>query len=77
MIAVSRTAERAPLYTDAQRIALLEKDLDDTEAIFDGLRGEIAGVRTEMAALRQVLVGILVAVTTACIMLAVNLAVRS
>lgn len=72
---MSRTAERAPLYTDAQRIAMLERDLDDTDGIHDGLRSEIAAVRAEIAALRQVLVGILVAVTTASILLAINLAV--
>lgn len=77
MIAVGRTSERAPLYTDAQRIALLEKDLDETDDTFDGVRAEIAGVRAEMAALRQVLVGILVAVTTASILLAVNLVVKA
>ncbi|MCP5157775.1 MAG: hypothetical protein H6983_26620 [Ectothiorhodospiraceae bacterium] len=74
---MGRTSERAPLYTDAQRIALLEKDHDETDDTFDGVRAEIAGVRAEMAALRQVLVGILVAVTTASILLAVNLVVKA
>lgn len=72
---MSRTADRAPLYSDAQRIALAEKDLDETDDTFVALRSEIAGVRSEIAALRQVLVGILVAVTTASILLAINLVV--
>ncbi len=72
---MSRTAERAPLYTDAQRIALAEKDLDEIDDTFAALRAELAGARAELAALRQVLVGLLVAVTTASILLAINLVV--
>jgi hypothetical protein len=73
---VSRTAERAPLYSDAQRIALAEKDLDEFDEARAADRAEFAGLRSDMAALRQVLVGILVATTTASILLALNLVVK-
>lgn len=73
---MSRTAERAPLYTDAQRIALAEKDLDEFDEARAADRAEFAGLRADMAALRQVLVGILVATTTASILLALNMVVK-
>jgi len=63
-----RTAERST-FPDPIRIQLLEQDADEADASWEALRVEIA-------ALRQVLVGILVAVTTASILLAVNLVVR-
>ncbi|RTL08434.1 MAG: hypothetical protein EKK62_07700 [Acidimicrobiia bacterium] len=64
---MSRAEERKGFDTDV-RVRLLESDLDDNETAIDALRKEIA-------ATRQVLTGILVAVTVASIMLAINLVV--
>jgi hypothetical protein len=66
---MGRTADRAG-YDHQVRLSLVEKDIDQVEEGMSGLRAEIA-------ATRQVLIGILIAVTTASILLAVNLVVKT
>lgn len=77
---MGRTADRAE-FPDPMRIRLLEKDADECDISVDKLRADLntsaADLRSDMAALRQVLVGILVAVTVASIMLAINLVVKA
>ena len=75
---MGRTADRAE-FPDQVRIRLLEGDADECDTSVDKLRADFnasaADLRSDMAALRQVLTGILVAVTVASIMLALNLVV--
>lgn len=75
---MGRTQERSGFVPEV-RIALLEKDADECDTSVDLLRADLntsaADLRADMAALRQVLTGILVAVTVASIMLALNLVV--
>jgi hypothetical protein len=61
----SRSSERAT-FTHEVRVQLLEGDMDEHE-------NEMGGLRRELAATRQVLTGILIALTTASLMLAINL----
>lgn len=65
----SRSAMRAG-FTWEQRVQLAEGDLDEIDSATEGLR-------KELAATRQVLTGILIAVTTASILLALNLVVST
>ena len=75
---MGRTADRGDLDLPV-RIRMLEGDADAIEAGIAKLTEEIhearEDARKEVAALRQVLIGILVAVTTASILLALNLVV--
>lgn len=77
---MGRTADRAE-FPDPMRIRLLEKDADECDASVGRLRADLndkaADLRNDMAALRQVLTGLLVAVTVASIMLAINLVVKT
>lgn len=52
------------------RVQLLETDMDKDDE-------EKEGIRNELRALRMVLIGILVSVTTASVLLAVNVAVST
>lgn len=60
----SRTADRVD-FTDGVRLRLLEQDADKTDAAMDSFA-------TELASIRKILLGILVSVTTASILLVVN-----
>jgi hypothetical protein len=64
---MGRNEDRREFTTDT-RMSLLEGDLDRQDLRLDQFVAELKG-------LRQVLVGILVSLTTASILLAVNLAV--
>jgi hypothetical protein len=76
---MGRRADRGDL-ADEVRIRMLEDDADHTDSSIDSLTKEIhhtaRDMGTKVDALRQVLVGILVAVTTASILLAMNLVVH-
>lgn len=63
----NRTDRRDGMNTDV-RVRLLESDMDDLEAMGKRLEGAIDGVR-------RALIGILISVTTASVLLALNLAV--
>ena len=77
---MGRTADRSE-FPDPVRLRLLEGDADECDTAVDKLRADLtksaADLRSDMAALRQVLTGILVAVTVASIMLAINLVVKA
>lgn len=63
-----RTQERKD-FTEGVRLALAEKDLDEHDAAFDRFANELAKIK-------GILIGILVSVTTACILMVVNLGVK-
>lgn len=63
-----RTASREQQFNELQRLVLVEQDLDDHDQSFDRLAAELAKIK-------GILIGILISVTTAAIMLAVNLVV--
>lgn len=63
----SRTAARNGM-PDTIRIRLLESDMDTSDENMRGIRDDLAGVK-------KILVGILVSVTTASILLVVNVLV--
>lgn len=67
---MSRTAERGPHFSDAQRIALAEKDLDEHDGFFDAFK-------TELGKMKGIMLGILVSTTTAAILLALNLVAKA
>lgn len=52
-------------FTDPQRIGLLEDDVDE-------VHGDMSGVISELNSIKRLLVGVLVSVTTASILLVVN-----
>lgn len=66
-------------FDEAVRLTLIEDDLDEVDEVMVALRQEfhedVVSLRSEIAATRQVLTGILVALVVASIMLAINLAV--
>lgn len=64
---MGRTDDRAG-FTDDVRLRLLEQDADRSDGQFDRLVGELAS-------LRKVMSGILAAVVTASILLAINVIV--
>ena len=64
---MSRTEQRSS-FDLGVRVQLIEAELDENDGHLDRLRSEIA-------ATRQVLTGILIAVTVASVMLAINLVV--
>lgn len=64
-------AERSDL-TETVRLRLLEKDQDEFEKDLSTGLGEL---RSELAKIKGVLLGILVSVTTAALLLAINLVV--
>lgn len=66
-MSASRAAARQA-FDQETRVALLEGDIDEFELTMNALRSELGGIR-------RVLVGLLVSVTTACILLAINIAV--
>lgn len=74
----SRTVSRST-FDPSTRISLLEGDADELEGELGATKSsfaeEIDKLRGEIAATRQVLTGILIAVTVASIMLAINLVV--
>lgn len=61
-------SEQRKAFDVAVRVQLIEAELDEYDGALDKLRSEIA-------ATRQVLTGILIAVTVASVMLAINLVV--
>lgn len=63
---MSRSDQRAR-FDDADRIVLLEQDIDAIGVKLDAIEARVGKVLWAM-------VGILVSVTTACILLAINLA---
>lgn len=63
-----RTEARAS-FTDAQRIQLVEMDLDKGDERFNKIAAEVAGFR-------KILTGILISMATASVLLALNLAVQ-
>jgi len=75
---VSRSTERA-VFTTEQRVVLLEQDASEAEAAVDQLRSELIQVakdlRAEIAAVKQILTGMLVALATSALLLAANLLV--
>jgi hypothetical protein len=66
---VSRVQERKGFEVPV-RVTLLEGDADKGEDALEGFRLELRGIR-------NVLVGLLVSVSTAAILLAINLVARS
>lgn len=70
---MSRMAERSDL-SEVVRLRLLEKDQDEFEADLSTGLGEL---RSELAKIKGVLLGILVSVTTAALLLAINLVVSN
>lgn len=66
---MSRTSERVDTFTDAQRIALVERDLDDHD-------GHFRAFKDELGKLKGIMFGILVSTTTAAILLAMNLVAK-
>lgn len=75
---MSRSTERA-VFTTEQRVVLLEQDASEAEAAVDQLRSELIQVakdlRAEIAAVKQILTGMLVALATSALLLAANLLV--
>lgn len=61
-----RTAERAHLFDQQQRLSLVEKDLDEHEGFFEAFK-------SELGKMKGIMLGILVSTTTAAILLALNL----
>jgi len=66
---LTRTAERQNYVLDT-RISLLESDLDKFEEGMEGIRAELRG-------LNRIMLGVLVSVTTAAILLALNIALQA
>lgn len=65
---MTRSEDRAS-YPQDIRIQLIEQDLDSHEKLYKALEGRLAGIQS-------VLIGILVSVTTASILLVINLAAK-
>jgi len=66
-------------FDDSTRIKLLENDLDANDVTMQqgaqALRETVSEFRTELKAMRGLLIGILVSVTTAALLLAANMVV--
>lgn len=77
-MAAPRTQQRSDFDVPV-RIRLLENDADDAEAhglaLQEKVAADIASIREEVTGLKKLLVGILVSVTTASILMAINIAV--
>lgn len=75
-MAQPRAQQRAD-FDQGVRLRLLEDDADDAEAHGIALQAQVAtdigAIRTEVDGMKKLLVGILVSVTTACILLVVNI----
>lgn len=73
-----RAVARSRFEADV-RLTLVEDDLDELDTGMDALRSEfrsdLKALREEIAATRQVLTGILIAIVVASVMLAINLAI--
>lgn len=54
-------------FTQAVRITLIEDDIDTVETVMSDLAGELK-------AIKNVLIGLLISITTAAVVLALNLA---
>lgn len=67
-MADSRTNQRQR-FSDADRIVLLEQDADRHELVWSELE-------TRLDRIQQVLIGILISVTTASVLMAINLTVK-
>ena len=70
-MSVSDRARRRETFDEKTRLRLVETDLDDLES---ELEAGLEDFRKELHAMQRVLIGILVSLTTAAILLAVNIA---
>lgn len=68
---MSRRSNRRD-FTEPQRIGLLEDDVDIMEAEFRNRDNEL---EARLAKIQAILVGILISVTTACILFAVDVSI--
>lgn len=75
---MSRTEDRQG-FDDQVRLRLVEHDLDEADERFEAIAKEIARIAehlaVEIASLRKVLTGLLIAFTTGAVMLALNVIV--
>ncbi len=71
---MSRTSERQH-FDPPTRFVLLEKDADDNEQAHAGLREAIRENTAELKTIGQRLLGVLIALTIAAILLAMNVTV--
>lgn len=77
-MAAPRSQERSDFDVPV-RLRLLENDADDAEAhglaLQEKVTADVAAIRDEVTGVKKLLVGILVSVTTASILMAINIAV--